>query len=53
MNSTPNTARFCAETSQRSLANRISYCRRPTKLLVGSIRELVIETQIVQVVEPQ
>ncbi len=52
MKSTPKTARLVTETFQRSLANSASYCRRPTKVELGSIRDAVIEIQIVQTVQP-
>ena len=45
MNSTPYSARFCSDSSQRSLSNRRSYCARPTKSSDGKVRELVSETR--------
>ena len=52
MNSTPKTTRLLTETCQRSLANSASYCRRPTNVELGSIRDAVSEIQIVQIVQP-
>jgi hypothetical protein len=44
---------FCTETCHRSLAIRLEYCRRPTKVELGSIRELVNDIQIVHPIAPQ
>ena len=46
MNSTPNSAMFCSESTQRSLSNSRAYCFRPTKSEIGSVRELLTEIRI-------
>src|SRR6266700_3605831 len=52
MNNAPNTARLTTETCQRSLATSDAYCRKPTKLELGSIRDAVNEIHVVHAVQP-
>src|SRR5690606_11438428 len=48
----PYQNKLATDTFQREVANRRSYCAKPTKVPVGSRRELVNEYQIVQSVQP-
>jgi hypothetical protein len=53
MNSTPYTATFCSDSSQRSLLNRRMYCDAPTKSLAGKVRELLTDTRAVHSMVPR